>query len=84
MTEKFIGRKDDLTAIEKGVRNKFNWEWLEVKDCNDDFLSDYVRKKVEPGLAHCLYCNKDLDRLGIKRKTATPEKTLPLKKLKQK
>lgn len=59
---KFVDRKTgDLQTIESGVRNKFLWSWLEEKDCNGDFLSDYVRKTIKPGNAHCLFCDDKLD-----------------------
>ena len=61
MPEEFIDRKTDITQIEKGVKNKFRWNWLEEKDSNGDFLSDYVRKLVQPGLAYCVFCNHRLD-----------------------
>ena len=45
-----------------GIRNKFRWQWLEEKDWNGDYLSDYERKRSKPGLAFCLFfCNHRLD-----------------------
>ena len=32
--------------------------WLEEKDVNGDFISDYIRKIDAGGLAFCVYCNK--------------------------
>ena len=39
-------------------KNKWNWSWLEEKDVNGDFISDYIRKIDASGLAFCIYCNK--------------------------
>ena len=45
MTEQqFVERTANLKAIENGIRNKFRWQWLEEKDCNGDYLSDYENK----------------------------------------
>ena len=58
MPEVFVDRTFDLKTIEASVKNKFKWDWLQQKDGNDDFLSDYVRKIPEPGIAYCLYCHQ--------------------------
>ena len=41
---KILERTDNLKAVEAKVKNKWNWTWLQEKDDNGDFLSDYVRK----------------------------------------
>ena len=33
-----------LKEIDSNIKNGFRWAWLEEKDCNDNFLSDYIRK----------------------------------------
>ena len=47
----------DVSTIDKGVKNKFKWNWLEEKDSNKMFYSDWVRKVDLPGRALCLLCN---------------------------
>lgn len=61
MTEQFVERTANLKEIENGIRNKFRWQWLEEKDSNGDYLSDYVRKLSKPGMAFCLICDQRLD-----------------------
>ena len=61
MTEHFLERTADLKAVENGIKNKFRWQWLEEKDCNGDYLSDFVRKLSKPGLAFCVFCDQRLD-----------------------
>ena len=63
-----VDRSADLKTIEEGVKNKFRWTWLEEKDCLGDFLSDYVRKTDQAGIAFCIICNDTLKyRSGGKR-----------------
>ncbi|XP_019731634.1 uncharacterized protein LOC109519504 [Hippocampus comes] len=57
---KQVDRQADLHAIDASVRNTFKWSWLEEKDVNGDFLSDYIRKVDKPGLAICIWCNDTL------------------------
>jgi len=40
-----------LKGIEKNVKNKWNWSWMEERDANADFLSEYIRKINQPGIA---------------------------------
>ncbi|GFR93736.1 DNA repair and recombination protein RAD54 [Elysia marginata] len=46
----------DVKELDRSVKNRFNWAWLEEKDCNGDFLSDYIRKMPEAGVAWCISC----------------------------
>lgn len=48
----------EISSIDKGVKNQFKWNWLENKDANEMFLSDWVRKVDLAGKALCLICNK--------------------------
>ena len=41
--------ENTIKNVDEGVKNKFRWNWLEEKDSNGDFLSDYVRKISAPG-----------------------------------
>ena len=51
MSTKVIERTDDIKALEVNVKNKWNWSWMEDKDNNGDFMSEYVRKINQPGVA---------------------------------
>ena len=46
----------NIKEIDKGVKNIFRWEWLQEKDCNDSFLSDYIREVDLPGKVVCTIC----------------------------
>ena len=51
-----VSREDgSLKGIEEGVKNSFRW--LEEKDQNGQFISEYIRKVNIPGKALCTYCN---------------------------
>ena len=68
----FVDRKGSeiyLKTLEKNVKNKFKWVWLEGKDKNETFYSDYLRKLKEPGVAWCLAC-KDKINYGSSGKNA--------------
>lgn len=45
---KFVDRCDDIAAIDKDIRDQFQWRWLEEKDGNDDYFRLYVRKLHAP------------------------------------
>ena len=60
MNTKVLQRTDDLKALEVNIKNKWNWSWLEERDGNGDFLSEYIRKVNQPGIALCVWCNKQL------------------------
>ncbi|RUS82810.1 hypothetical protein EGW08_009430 [Elysia chlorotica] len=55
------GRDKNTKDIDKTVKNKFNWSWLDEKDCNDEFASEYIRKLLEPGFAWCLSCKEKIN-----------------------
>jgi len=57
---KVLERTDDLEALERKIKNKWNWSWMEQKDGNGDFMSEYIRKINQPGMAMCVWCNKQL------------------------
>lgn len=50
----------NISEIDKGVRNKWNWQWLEEKDADGHFLSEYIRKVDRPGYAKCIICKCEL------------------------
>ena len=60
MDTKVLQRTDDVKEVERNIRNKWNWSWLEEKDGNGDFMSEYIRKINQPGKATCVWCNKML------------------------
>jgi hypothetical protein len=37
----------DIKAIERSVKNKFKWSWLEEKDEHRDYLSLYISCKLQ-------------------------------------
>ena len=43
-----------IHSIERGIRNKFLWSWMDEKDTLEDFFSEYFGKMKEPGMARCL------------------------------
>ena len=47
----------NLKEIDLGIKNCFRWGWLEEKDSNGHYLSDYIRKINIPGKVACTYCN---------------------------
>ena len=57
----FMDRKGSellLATLEKNVKNKFKWAWLEEKDQLGHFFSDYIRKIKEPGIVWCTTSDK--------------------------
>ena len=76
-SSQFVDRngREDIKIIDKCVRNKFNWMWLEEKDANGDFLSDYIRKLKDPGFAWCLMCKAELNYGSSRKKHVS---TLPV------
>ena len=61
---KEVQRGANLKEIEKGVKNVFRWSWLEEKDGNDCYLSDYLRKIDLPGKIFCNVCDTILSYKG--------------------
>ena len=57
MSYKVLNRSADLKAVERRVKNTFRWNWLEENDKLCDFLSEWVRKIDQPGVAICAWCN---------------------------
>ncbi|XP_023154459.2 enoyl-CoA delta isomerase 2 isoform X1 [Amphiprion ocellaris] len=45
---KQVDRHADVRAVDATVKNAFRWSWLEEKDTNGDFLSEYIRKLDKP------------------------------------
>ena len=55
-----VDRSADVRKIDATVRDKFRWDWLENKDDNGVYYSDYVRKLNCPGKALCTVCNSPI------------------------
>jgi len=47
---------ENTKDIDINIKNKFRWSWLETKDENGDFLSEFIRKVNQPGIAICTWC----------------------------
>ena len=58
IVERDVGKS--AREIDAGVKNKWMWDWLTEKDGNNDFLSDYVKKVDQPGVAICSWCKEIL------------------------
>ena len=56
-----VDRNADIKKIDSGIKNRWNWKWLEVRDSNGIFLSDYIRKLDLPGFARCTICPHDIN-----------------------
>lgn len=52
-----VDRKANVKEIDKDIKNKFRWDWLEARDDDGHYLSDYIRKLDTPGQAKCIICN---------------------------
>ena len=46
-----------IKKIDVGIKNCFCWGWLEKKDYNSYFLSDYIRKVNISETVLCSLCN---------------------------
>ena len=84
MAAREISQSDgtDLKLIDKDVKNRFKWSWLEEEDCNKMYLSDWTRKVNIAGKVMCKLCNdlvnygsggkKDLKRHALEQKKMSP------------
>ena len=59
MATREISRSDgtDLKLIDKDMKNRFKWSWLEEEDCNKMYLSDWTRKVNIESKVMCKLCN---------------------------
>ena len=44
-----VDRKANLKIIERNIKNKFKWDWLQEKEEHEIFLSGYIRRVETPG-----------------------------------
>ena len=49
-----------IDSVDLTSRNKFRWEWLLLKDNNDEFFSNFIRKIAKDGFAWCCYCKAEI------------------------
>ena len=52
---KIASRDDDVEKIDKGVKNAFRWEWLQV-EIDGSVLGEFIRKVKVPGKYLCEWC----------------------------
>lgn len=55
-----VQRGSDMKRIDSGIKNRFQWKWLENKNNSGTFLSDYFRKIEIAGKVRCLVCNQTI------------------------
>ena len=60
LEENFLKRHETAVVdeLDRGVRNKSVWAWLDCQDANEDFYASCIRKLNVPGQAVCTICNK--------------------------
>ena len=57
----FVTRGDAcVKTIDKSIKNKFKWEWLQEKLDGGGYFSDCFRKLRQPGLVYCVTCNDQI------------------------
>ena len=52
----FLEWGSEISSVDRHIKNKFRWEWLNEEDYQGDLFSDYIRKSTEAGEAFCTYC----------------------------
>lgn len=85
--EDFVGRGDlCIKTIDKTVKNKFKWEWLQEKLDGGGYFSDIFRKLKEPGFVYCTTCTDRINygSSGKKALLAHVKRPSHLKKQKEK
>ena len=65
---KVLENEDNSNVNDLGVKNRWKWEWLQVK-VGESYLSDCIRKTDRSGYALCIYCNCQIN-YGTNGKTA--------------
>ena len=60
LEENFLKRHETpvVDELDRGVRNKWVWAWLDCQDANEDFYASCIRKLNVPGQAVCTICNR--------------------------
>ena len=51
LEENFLKRHETAVVdeLDRDVRNKWVWAWLDCQDANEDFYASYIRKLNVPG-----------------------------------
>lgn len=59
---RFVEREDKICVrdIDKSVKNKWNWSWLETS-VGDIAMDAYIRKLPAPEKAYCLWCQSSIN-----------------------
>ena len=49
----FVSRdgRENVKEVDMGIRNRFQWSWMDKKDILEDFLCEYFRKMKELSIA---------------------------------
>ena len=68
---KILDRDANIKEIDAKCSNKFSWSWLEMKDNNGDFYSDWARKVNLAGKTLCIWCDDTLSYGSSGKKTLT-------------
>lgn len=54
-----VQRSDNVKDIDKLVKNKWSWKWMEA-EVDNVLLDVFIRKLTEDGKALCLWCNCEI------------------------
>lgn len=55
----FILPGHDVKVVDKSVKNAWKWHWLS-RVVEQENISENIRNTIEPGIARCIMCNKDI------------------------
>lgn len=65
----FIKPGENTSALEKKVKNKWRWAWLEERGQDGKALGTWCSKLPEPGACFCIVCHKKLHNATSGKKT---------------
>ena len=57
---KFLERNSDTKLLEKEVKNKWRWEWLDETDSLGQKYGEWLKKPDAMGMAFCDACGKTI------------------------
>lgn len=57
---KYLCEKDNIADLEKGIKNKFRWDWLNIEDKLNEKINFWCRKVDIPGTVYCTACNTSI------------------------
>ncbi len=58
---KFLPPGYNTKELEKGVKNKWRWEWLGEVDASGEKWSKWLKKPDKVGIAFCEVCAKSIN-----------------------